>query len=120
MPSEFESLMAGVLPGTHFQVFGLAATYTAPDGTETSLTVRVQRHDPRQVDRPSTASGEEQTADVMCMQADLAKPVRGGRFTVEDTEVWTIETTPALRNGEHICTCRRTGVSGAMPRRAKE
>ena len=120
MPSQFESMMAAALPGTHYATFGLAASYTAPDGSNTTLTVRVQRDEARQVDRDNRVQGEVQTGRVMCMASDLAKPVKGGRFTVESVEVWTIETTPTLVNGEHICACVRSGVTAIMARRAKE
>jgi len=120
MPSQFESMMAASLPGTHYATFGLSAVYTAPDSTTTNLTVRVQRDDPRQIERSNRADGEQQTGTILCMASDLPKPVKGGRFTVENVEVWTVEVTPKLVNGEHVCSCIRTGVVGLMSRRAKE
>lgn len=120
MPSAFETAFAANLSGLYAQ-FGVSASYTAPDGTSTSgLTVRVIRHDAHQVERPTRAVGELQTGEVLVQQSALAKPLKGGRFTVEGREVWTIEVTPTLKNGEHICTVSRAGVERLMDRRAKE
>lgn len=67
--------------------------------------------------------GEVQSGEVMVMQAgtgSIPKPVKGGRFRVEGVEVWTIETTPTLKNGQFTCTCSRQGVDALMERRAKD
>lgn len=123
MPSDFESEFAlAAAPGL-YAVFGLIATYAAPDGTTVSgLTVRVHRNEPHQVERPGSSgrvSGELQTGEVMVLQSALAKPVKGGRFTVEGVEVWTIALTPVLKNEQFSCTCTRTGVERAMERRSE-
>lgn len=120
MPSEFSSMMAAALPGTHYAVFGEPAVYTAPDGTTVALTIRIHRDEARQVERANGTMGEVQTGRIMCLASDLPKPIRDGRFTVDAVEVWTIETAPVLENEQHVCSCVRTGVTGVMPRRAKE
>ena len=108
MPSAFETQMTTAAMPALYQEFGLPATYTPPNGSTAipNLTVRVQRGAVRQ--SPET-DGEIQTGVVMVLASALATPSRGGRFMVENTEVWTIETTPELKNGEHVCTCSRSG-----------
>lgn len=120
MPSPFEQLVSANLSSMYGQ-FGLSASYTAPDGTVTSdLSIRLQRGEVRQVDRPSGAVGEAQGSVVLVRQSDLAKPVRHGRFASDAGEVWTLEVTPVLKNGEWVCTCSRAGVERLMEKRAKE
>lgn len=120
MPSPFESLIAANLDALYAQ-FGLSGIYTAPDGTATAgITIRVHRNDFRQVEGQSRAAGEMQTGEVMVRQSELAKPVKGGRFAVEGVEVWSIETTPALKNGQFVCTCVRLGNDRLMERRQKD
>jgi hypothetical protein len=120
MPSAFETLFAANLSGLYEQ-FGLAATYTAPNAAETAgITVRVDRGDFLQVPGDMKAGGQLQTGKVLVRQSELSKPVKGGRFTFEGAEVWTVETTPTLQNGEFICTCTRGGTDRLMDRRAKD
>lgn len=120
MPSQFEQSAAFNVDALYGN-FGLAATYTAPGGAVTSgITVRRKLGEVRQVPRPNKASGELQMGDIMVRPSDVAKPVKNGRFQVESVEVWTIETTPILKNGEYHCTCSRSGVEGLLERRAKD
>lgn len=120
MPSQFETQMRTQLAGAIYPGMSLAATYTAPDGTVTAgLTVRVHRGDAHQVERASRASGEAQTGEIMVLQDDLPKPVKGGRFTVEGVEVWSVAMTPTLANGQFVCACTREGVDAVLARRAK-
>lgn len=121
MPSQFESLIASNLPALYAQ-YGLDATYTPPNGQTptTGLSVRVHRGDSRQYDRGNGSMGEIQTAEVIVLQSALPRPVAGGRFTVESVEVWTIDATPTLKNGQFTCTCTRTGDSRLMSRSAKD
>lgn len=120
MPSPFERQFAAQADSLYSQ-FSLAATYTAPDGSTTSgITIIVHRNDAHQVDRNVKASGELQTGEIRVRQSELAKAVKGGRFKVEGVEVWTVETMPVLKNGQHYCTCSRSGVERIMERRAKE
>lgn len=124
MPSAFEAQMAAQLPGTLYGAFGLAAVYSDPKGTTgAACTIRVHRGDVRQVDRGNGTMGEVQSGEVFVMQAGagaIAKPVKGGRFRVEGVEVWTIENTPVLKNGQFGCTCSRQGVDALMERRTKD
>ena len=126
MPSLFEQQFASQLDAMYAQ-FGIEATYTAPNGTSVDagidgnpLLLRIHRNDAHQVDKTARVAGELQTSEVMVQQSKLAKPVKGGRFAVEGVEVWTIETTPTLKNGEYLCSCSRSGVERMGPARAKE
>jgi len=120
MPSVFENMVASALPG-FYKMFGLAAAYEATDGTVTTgLLVRIQRNEFHEVPRDVKAAGVMQTGEIkiqMSGSTGLAKPVQGGRFKVEDVEVWTIETPPISRNGEWFCTCQRAGNGRLMEKR---
>lgn len=119
MPSAFEQLFTGSLD-SFYDMYGLPATYTGPDGTAiTSITVRVHRQESRQVPFAQRGTGELQTGEVLVRESEVAKPVSGGRFMVEGHEVWTIASTPVLKNGQHHCTCSRGGAERIMERRAK-
>lgn len=126
MPSVFEQEFAGQLDQLYGE-FGVTATYTAPNGVNQAVTVRIQRHEARQVEGMGQrgagaggATGELQTGEAFVRQSELAKPVKGGRFTLEaGAEVWTIETTPLLKNGQHYCIVSRGGVDRYAERRAK-
>lgn len=116
--SDFEASMVDNLDEFYTE-FGLAGIYVAPDGASVSgITVRVYRDKAHQVERPSRTPGEMQTGEILMRQSELAKPVKNGRFTVRGVEVWTIEMTPTLTNGEWLCSCVRTGVERMMDRRA--
>ena len=127
MPSPFETQFAAAVGALYEGAFGLSASYQAPDGSAAvttgadgnPLTIRVHRNEARQTQggaKPGTQA-ELQTAEVIVRQSQLAKVVQGGRFAVEGNEVWTIETTPTLKNGQHYCTCSRGGTRRLMPRR---
>jgi hypothetical protein len=125
MPSQFETQFTTQTPALYEGAFGVVATYTGKDGTAVTtgldgnpLNIRVDRQDGRQSATPGV-SGELQTAEIKVRQSQLAKPQAGGRFTV-GSEVWSIQTTPVLKNGQHYCTCARGGVERLMPRRAAE
>lgn len=116
--SPFEAEMAENLDDLYNE-FGVGGSYVGPDGSSIDgLTLRVRRNDPHQVERTNRNIGELQSGTVMVRQSELAKPLRNGRFTVRGVEVWTIELTPILKNGELICACQRTGTESKMPRRA--
>lgn len=126
MPSSFETLFAGAALPAMFDSFGQAGTYTAPNGVATStgmdgapLLIRVQRGEMRPLLRDNRANGEIQTAELLVRQSQLV-PVKGGRFKVNDVELWTIANTPTLKNGEYVCTCSRQGIERLADRRAKE
>lgn len=125
MPSQFESDVAVSLDELYDQ-FGLSATYTAPDGTTASCTIRLHRNPvtplPGSGRTERGAAEELQTAELLVRQSELAKPVAGGRFTVEGNrggEVWTLEATPLLKNGQHHGAARRVGVVRMMEQRMK-
>jgi hypothetical protein len=120
MPSLNESTIAAQLPGldTHF---GVAATYTDPAGSIIAgLTIRIHRNEHREVPRENRASGQLQTGEIRVQQALLGQVSMGGRFTIEQVEVWTVETTPTLKNGEFMCMVKRSGLDSILSRRAKE
>lgn len=125
MPSLFEQLLAQNLTSMRDGLGTSGCTYTPPDGVAivNNLTLRVQREQANEIDRPTRISGEMQTADVIVLQADLPNCVREGRFTVPGLtgpEVWTIQASPLVQNGEFICRCMRTGIERYMPRRQKQ
>jgi hypothetical protein len=121
MPSAFETSIAANLDLLYLQ-FGLTATYSPPrDGTATSgITIRLHRGGFREVPRDVKASGQLQTGEILVRQSELSKPEKGGRFMVENVEVWTIENIPTLNNGQFACVCSRSGTERMMERRAKE
>lgn len=119
MPSAFETAVRANLDPLYAE-FGLATTYTAPDGTTTACTIRLHRNEAHQVDRTVRVNGEMQTGEIMVRQTELAKPVRGGRFVVEGVEAWTIELTPVLKNGQHQCTVSRAGVERMTERTSRQ
>ncbi len=119
MPSKFDAIF-GVGLSSFYDVLNTLAVYTAPDGTtHEDIPVIISRNDAHQVDRNIRTTGELQTAEIQVRQSELPKPVRGGRFSI-GMEVWTIETTPVLKLGEHFCTCSRSGTERLMPRRAAD
>lgn len=129
MPSYFErefarqNAAAGSGP---YAVNGVAATYQPPTGAAVTtgldgspLMVIVDRNDPTVDVRESRGgSGQVQSAEILVRVSQLAKPLPDGRFTVEGVEVWTIETS-YVANGQHNCTCKRTGSDRIMERRVK-
>ena len=120
MPSAFETSFAKSTHDGLYSTFGIAAVYADLAGTKTICTVRIHREDAHQVDRPSHVSGEIQVAPLEVRTSEISKVVKGGRFTVEGVEVWTVETTPVLKNGQHYCTCSRSGAERMMPKRSNE
>jgi len=122
MPSQFEIDMAANLQPVYAD-FALPAAAANPDGTAVaSISIRLHRNDSRQVPMENGAAIESQTGELMVLQADIAatalvKPVRNTRFTVEGTEVWSVETTPVLKNGQYTCTVKRVGIERLQPRR---
>ena len=121
MPSAFELRAAASLPNLYV-AFGVLSKYFMPDGvtTQSNVVIRIQRHDIHDAARPSRVNGEVQTGDVFVQQSTLTKPIANGRFQVEGgTEVWTIISTPVLKNGQWHCACTRSGVDAYMERRAK-
>jgi len=126
--SQFEILFTANTGAFYEGSFGLKASYQSPDNASpiptgldgNPLMVRVHRDPMRQVDATVRKNGEMQEAEIILRQSQLAKPVRFGRITVRGVEVWTIETTPILVNGEFRCTCTRGGIDRLMERRAKQ
>lgn len=118
MPSVFETTMADQLKGSMNPAFGLSATYTGMDGgTGTAVPVRVQRGDVRQVEGRDMITRDVQSGTIIVLAADLAHVDKGGRFTVNGSEVWSIELTPVLKNGEFVCECQRQGATAVATRR---
>jgi hypothetical protein len=119
MPSQFETSFAAALQAL-YATFGLAGTYTAPDGTAAvPCTVRLHRQEAMQVLGKARVSEVSQTGMIFVRQSDLANPVKDGRFRVESTETWTIVEAPVLKNGEFKCTVRSGGPDRFAPMRAK-
>ena len=127
MPSPFEQQFAAQLTDL-FAQFGQPAKYTDPSGNATvGLTVIVNRDGPMQTAIAGRATGEQQTGRIRVMQSALAKPVKGGRFAIDtigdgtgQDEIWTVETTPRLANGQHYCVCTRSGANRLMARKDKD
>jgi len=127
MPSQFENLFAASALPDLYATFGVAGSlYQAPDpvSAQATCTPRIQRHDAMQFDgQGKGVSGEIQTATILVQQTDITKPVTGGEFTITGAtgpEVWKIEVTPKLQNGEHHCVCKRIGVSRMMSNRRNQ
>ncbi len=120
MPSQFEQQMTTAL-ASFYDEFAVAGTYNAPNSTSAiPVTIRVHRNDAHQAEPRAGENRELQTGEIMVLQSQLAKPVKDGRFTLEGgAEVWTIETTPMLKNGQHHCIVSRVGVNRLGERREK-
>lgn len=118
MPSAFEQRMTSAMPRLYTS-FGVPAVYVAPSGTTTSgITVRIQRGEIRQTPTDQKTVGEMQTGQAFVQQSDLAKPVKNGRFAFDSgVEVWSIETTPILKNGQWNCTVKRVSTDTRMEKR---
>ena len=121
MPSKFEQDFTEEAPN-FYEEFGIhGCKYTSPSGVVTTgLTLRILRNPAHQVARDSKTLGQLQSGQVIVEQSALAKPMIGGRFTAESVEIWTIETTPVLKNGQFYCTCSRTGAEVRAGRKAGE
>lgn len=120
MPSPFETRMSSAFDRLYGS-FAKTGFYTSPNGDKVfDISIRVRSNDSRQVVGQSKTIGESQSGTLFVRQSELARPVKGGRFTVENVDVWTIESTPTLKNGQFECTCTRASVAGAMDRRTKE
>lgn len=85
--------------------FGVAAVYTAPDGTATACTIRRKPLDPSTVSEQGVTRTAQRSA-ISCDAAEVDQPVMGGRFTF-DGEVWTIDAAPWSQHGGHACECVR-------------
>lgn len=128
MPSPFEQQFAVQAGALYEGSFGVAGSYQAPDGSApvtvgadgNPLLIRVHRNDAHQVDTAVRKSGEMQSGEIIVRQSQLPKVVNESRFTIEGVEVWTVQTTPVLRNGEFVCTVARTGTAQLMTRRSAE
>jgi hypothetical protein len=121
MPSPFDQSVAANLD-QFYATFGIpGVAYTDPSGGVTSdIIVRIHRNEAREVERENGTVGEMQTGEILVRQTELANVVKGGRFTLEGVEVWTVATTPPLYHGEFHCTCYRSGTERLMDRRAKD
>ena len=122
MPSLFEQLAASSLQPSMFGTFGLSATYTAVDGSSAvPCTIRLHRNESRSVDKSVRVSGELQSGEVMVRQSEIARPVKGGRFTIEGgVEVWSVASKPRLVNGQWLCAVERAGKERMGERRNSE
>lgn len=117
--SVFEQLFPQAGLDGLYETFGVLGSYTAPDGTAVgTLTLRIEREATSQTTGGNGQLSELTTAQIMARQSELAKPVRGARFTVRGADVWTIETTPFLVHGQWECACKRSGLERHNSRRA--
>jgi len=109
MPSAFSTRFSGSggpLDALYAQ-FGIASVYTDKTALSLPCSFRIQRHDPQQLAGTNThTSGEVQTADGYVRESEVAKPIRDGRFSF-DGEVWVIQKTPYLKNGQWCMTVSR-------------
>lgn len=122
MPSQFEKQFVAVALGAMQSAFWIPnCTATPPNGGAVISGISVYRrpHDPMQTELSKDASGQMQMADLRVAQTDVPNVVPGMRFTI-DGEVWTAETSPQSRNGQHYFTAKRAGSERLMPRRARE
>jgi hypothetical protein len=124
MQSQFEMQLQQQLFTLYASQGISGCAYAPPAGAVASnLTLRIDREDATPVMRDNHASGELFRAMIWVMQSDVAKVVKGGRFTLTSLngpEVWTVETTPTLFAGEFECVCSRSGTERVMERRARE
>lgn len=106
MPSAFDARYASCGRPRLTGKLGYAAVYTAPSGATTACRVRRVPQAPATVETRG-AKRAVQRASIVCDAAEVARPVQGGRFTVEGAEVWTIEAAPLSQHGGHACACVR-------------
>ncbi len=120
MPSAFTTrFQAGALDAIYAQYGIPGSLYGDKSVQNVPCTPRLNRGKNMQISggKSSMTQGEIQPGQVFVRQGEIARPVIGGRFTIDD-EVWSIELSPLLRNGQFECSCVRVNPERRGERRA--
>jgi hypothetical protein len=124
--SDFSQRFSAAAAAMLDPLMGYTVVATTPGGnTIGGLVGRIDRQLPMQEMGASGRESETQSGEISFSAAQFAAgvaPEKGWRLNLSGDlagEIWTIETTPRLHNGQYDCTCKRGGVTRINDRKAR-
>jgi len=103
----FQTLYAENAMAPLQELFGETVTYTAPDGTATSLTALVSAEEVREEQGPE-GRVRVRTRQATIFVVDLAEVSKRGKVTTADGTVWPIDDLPRVSGTQTVASLVRT------------